>query len=458
MDVKINRSDVIWSYLGVIVSFTASVITLPIIIYFLSGDLLGLWYVFGSIGGITLLFDFGFTVTFARNITYCWSGARALEKTGITNDVSNEPDFIMMRDVLFTCKRIYLIISVVAYILLLTVGTGYIIHISSSIDGYSHIIAWLLYATGAFLNLYYNYYDSFLRGVGAVKQANQNRVYARITQLLAMVILLLSGCGILGLSIAYLLFGVVFRALGKYTFYKYKGIGDKLDQITSPVDKGVIKKLFTTIWYNAWRDGVVAISGYLVGQASVILCSMYLTLTETGMYSIGLQIANVVQSFSATLYVTYQPALQSNWVKGDKEKVKSLMLRIVKVYLLTYIIGVLGVITVGLPILRLIKPDVIISIPLMLAIFASCFILGYRDSFTSYFSCSNRLIYVRAFVLSSILCVVLAVILMQWGNMSVWGLVVAQIISQLIFNAWFWSLKAHRELNIRLVDFMKFTI
>ena len=441
-----------------IVSFTASVITLPIVIYFLDGDLLGLWYVFGSVGGITILFDFGFTVTFARNITYCWSGARKLEKTGTSRAVENEPDFEMMRDVLFTCRRVYLIISLAAYILLLSVGTFYIIHISSSIRGCTHIIAWVIFSTGAFLNLYYNYYDSFLRGVGAVKQANQNRVYARLAQLTTMIVLLFAGCGILGLSIANFIFGVVFRFLGKSSFYKYKGIGERLSKVSTPIDKVVIKRYFTTIWYNAWRDGVVALSVYLFGQASVILCSLYLSLTETGMYSIGLQIANVVQALSTTLYVTYQPSLQSNWVQGNKNEVKRLMLRIIKVYIASYFVGVIGVITVGIPLLRLIKPDVIVSTPLMLGIFASYFILGYRDSFTSYFSCTNRLIYVPAFIISSLACVMLSVALMQWGNMNVWGLVIAQIVSQLAFNAWYWSAKAHRELKICFNDIIQVKI
>ena len=129
MDVQVNRSDIIWSYLGIIVSFTASVITLPFVIYFLDGDMLGLWYVFNSVGAITVLFDFGFTVTFARNITYCWSGASKLEKRGQGGEILNEPDFYLMRNILFTCKRIYLILASTALFLMLTVGTAYIIHI-----------------------------------------------------------------------------------------------------------------------------------------------------------------------------------------------------------------------------------------------------------------------------------------------------------------------------------------
>lgn len=449
MAVKIDKGDIIWSYLGVIVSFTSSVISLPIVIHFLDGDMLGLWYVFGSVGAITILFDFGFTVTFARNITYCWSGATKLEKNGTTHDVAQETDFHMMRDVLYTCERIYLIISLACLFVLLTAGTAYIIYISSEIQGYSHLIAWIIFSISAFLNLYYNYYDSFLRGVGAVKQANINRVSARMVQLIFMVVFLLLGWGILGLSIAGLLFGVVFRYMGKHYFYKYQGIGERLKVITEPINKSVIKDLFKTVWYNAWRDGVVSLSVYLSGQASVILCSLYLSLTETGIYSIGLQIANVVAALAGTLYTTYQPAIQSNWISRDINEVRRIMIRIVTIYILTYLIGVIGILVAGLPILRLIKPDVIVSVPVMIGIFINLFIIGFRDCFTSYFSCTNRLIYVPAFIITSVSSVLLSVILLQFGGLKVWGLIIAPIVSQLLFNAWYWPSKAIKELGIK---------
>ena len=447
MIVDVNKRDIIWSYLSVITSFAASVITLPIIIYFLDGDILGLWYVFAAIGSITILFDFGFTVTFARNITYCWSGAKRLSKQGVSEEVSSETDFVMMRDILFTCKRIYLVIASIALVLLSTVGSLYIIHISKAIPGYTHIFAWLIYALAAFLNLYYNYFDSFLRGVGAVQRANQNRVYARVAQLIVMVVLLSLGSGILGLSIAYLVFGVVFRILGKSSFYNYQGIGEKLKTIQEPIRKHVIKDTFNTIWFNAWRDGVVSLSAYLSGQATVLLCSLYLSLTETGIYSIGMQIASVVLMLSSTLYVTYQPSLQSNLVQGNYTEVRRIMNLIKRVYILSFALGVLLVVTIGLPILRFIKPDVIIGVPVLMGLFLGQFMLGYRDCFTSYFSCTNRLIYMPAFIISSIACVLLAIVLMGIFKMGMWGLVIAQVVSQGAFNVWYWPAKAKKELK-----------
>lgn len=446
MDIKVSQSDVIWSYLGIIFSFAASVITLPMVIYFLDSETLGLWYVFAGIGSVTILFDFGFTVTFARNITYCWSGATKLKKEGIAGEVSAEPDYRMMKDILFTCKRIYLIISLFALILLVSIGTCYIIYLSKSIPGNTHIISWLIYAFSAFLNLYYNYFDSFLRGVGAVKKANQNRVYARSIQLLAIVFLLQIGWGILGLAIAYLSYGVVFRFLGKYYFYRFQGIGEKLREIKEPTEKSVMNKLFKTVWYNAWRDGMVSISIYLSGQVSVIICSFYLSLTDTGIYSIGLQIANVVGSLASTLYITYQPALQSNLIKNNLYEVRKIMSTILKVYILSFVIGVFGVMVFGLPLLKLIKPDVIIDSPLMLGILFCQFILNYRDCYTSYFSCTNRLIYMPSFLISSCTCVLLSIIFLQFYEMKIWGLIISQLASQIIFNAWYWPYKAHREL------------
>lgn len=37
---------------------------------------------------------------------------------------------------------------------------------------------------------------------------------------------------------------------------------------------------------------------------------------------------------------------------------------------------------------------------------------------------------------------------MGWFHYGVWGLIVAQIISQGIYNAWAWMVKAHKEMDL----------
>ena len=282
MQIRVTRADALWSYVGTIVSMGANFFMLPFLMYFLNADMLGLWYVFVSIGTITSLFDFGFAVTFSRNITYCWSGAAELKKEDVVFSQGGEPNYELMKDVLSTSKLIYAIISIIAFIFLITIGTWYVKYITKNISGNTPVISWLIYALAIFLNLYYGYYASFLRGVGAITQANKNTIYARAAHIIVMIVLLFLGTGIIGASAAYLTYGLVFRLLGKYHFYKYQGIGEKLSVIKVKTSLEKLKEVFLIVWHNAWRDGLIAICDYLCSQASVIICSIYLPLSDTG--------------------------------------------------------------------------------------------------------------------------------------------------------------------------------
>ena len=455
MQIRLKKSDVIWSYLGTILSMGANLLMLPVIIFYLDAEMLGLWYVFVSLGAIAALFDFGFSVTFARNITYCWSGADKLQKVDVSFAENNEPDYLLMKKVLRACKVVYLRLSASALFLLLTAGLVYIIYVSRHIDGFEHLIAWVVFAIAVFLNLYYGYYASFLRGVGAVGEANKNTVIARAAQILLTVVLLMLGLGIIGVCIAYLAYGTLFRVLGKWKFYRYQHIGESLGEVNQIVTKSDVQPLVGIVWHNAWRDGVISLSNYLSNQATVIICSLYLSLAETGVYSIGVQIAMAIAAISGTFYMASQPQLQSAYITHDVEKTRETMSVIVVSLVVLFILGVIAVVSIFLPLLRMVKPDAIVSVPILLGLCAYHLILQFRNCYTSYFSCSNRILYMKSFIMSAVLCIILSIVFtgrLHWG---VWGLIGAQILSQLIFNVWYWPVLAHREMQLSAFDMVR---
>ena len=455
MEVKLSKTDVIWSYIGTILSMGANLLMLPIIIYYLDADMLGIWYVFVSLGAIAALFDFGFAVTFARNITYCWSGADKLQKVDVSFAENNEPDYLLMKKVLRACKVVYLRLSASALFLLLTAGLVYIIYVSRHIDGFEHLIAWVIFAIAVFLNLYYGYYASFLRGVGAVGEANKNTVIARAAQILLTVILLMLGLGIIGVCIAYLAYGTLFRVLGKWKFYRYQHIGESLGEVNQKVTKSDVQPLVGIVWHNAWRDGVISLSNYLSNQATVIICSLYLSLAETGVYSIGVQIAMAIAAISGTFYMASQPQLQSAYITHDVEKTRETMSVIVVSLVVLFILGVIAVVSIFLPLLRMVKPDAIVSVPILLGLCAYHLILQFRNCYTSYFSCSNRILYMKSFIMSAVLCIILSIVFTGCLHWGVWGLIGAQILSQLIFNVWYWPVLAHREMQLSAFDMVR---
>lgn len=452
MKISINKRDLIWSYVGTIMSMGANLLMLPFLLYYLDDDMLGLWYIFASIGAIATLFDFGFAVTFARNITYCWSGARELKQENVSFVKNSEPDYALMKRVLATCKIIYGILSAAALVLLLSFGTAYISYVSREIDGPVPIIAWVIYATAAFLNLYYGYYASFLRGVGAVDQANKNTVYARGIQIILTVVLLAVGMGLIGACVAYLAYGTVFRLLGKHHFYQYQGIGDKLSQVTEKVSKQDLKDMFHIVWHNAWRDGAISVANYFCNQASTVICSMYLPLSQTGSYSLGVQIASAIAQIAGTMYNAYQPELQAAYVNGNKEKMRRMMSMIVMSFVYLFTFGTIAFTVVGLPLLRIIKPDTIVSASVLLLLCLYQFMLKFRNCYTSYFSCTNRIIYVNGFITSAILCVLLSFLMIGPLKLEVWGLIAAQIISQVVYNVWYWPMLAHKEMHLAAIE------
>ena len=452
MKINLSKQDILWSYIGTILSMGANLLMLPFLMIFLDENTLGLWYVFASIGAIATLFDFGFGVTFARNVTYAWAGARELKKEGAELAINSEPDYRLMKKVLKTCKIIYGIIAGSALLLLLTLGTGYVIFVSREINGYTYIIAWIIYAVAVFLNLYYGYYASFLRGVGNVAQANKNTVWARLLQIILMVVLLFMKFGLIGACVAYLSYGTLFRLLGKHYFYKYKGIGENLSKVKYEPSGDEIKEMISIVWHNAWRDGAISLCNYCCNQVSTLICSAYLSLAETGTYSIGVQIASAIATIAGTLYNTYQPELQVAYISADKDKMRKTMSMIVVSFVYLFFLGTASFCVIGIPFLKLIKPSAVVSIPILIGLCVYQFILKYRNCYTSYFSCTNRIIYVGGFTISAILCVGLSFVAIGPLNMGIWGLISAQIISQAVYNLWKWPSLGHKELGLSIKD------
>ncbi|MBR4196790.1 MAG: hypothetical protein IKQ95_08790 [Synergistaceae bacterium] len=446
MQIHITRADAFWSYAGTIISMGANFIILPFLMYFLDADMLGLWYVFTSIGTVSLLFDFGFAVTFARNITYCWSGAKELREEDVSFTDGGEPNFALMKDVLTTTRTVYAIIASAALVFLLTAGTLYIRSITKHIPGNVPVISWLIYAAAIFLNIYYGYYASFLRGVGAVARSQKNTLIARAAHIILAPVLLFFGTGIIGASAAYLAYGIVFRFLGKYHFYKYQGIGEKLSAVEAKTSFVKLRELFFIVWHNAWREGVISICDYLCSQASVIICSAYLPLSETGVYSIGVQVAAAITQISKTMYSAKQPELQNAYVISDFETLRRTMKSIVITFLCLFVLGTAGFVFAGRPLLRLVKPSAVVSVPVFLGISAYNIMLGFRDCHASYFSCTNRILYLKSYVISSVAGVILSFAAMGIFKAGVWGLIAAQIVSQCAYNVWHWPLKAYQEL------------
>lgn len=449
MKVRISRKDTILNLLGIVLSMGANFIVLPFILFFLSDNDVAIYYIFLSLSSIATLFDFGFSPSVARCMNYAYSGAVDLEAQGLNVEKREDPNFSLMKRVMISCKILYLIISSIALLIGSTLGTFYVYTITGDLFVNHYLVPWLLYLLAIFLNILFSYYNVFLRGVGAVSKINLASIVSKLVQITLCITFLFAGVGLLGVAIAYLVYGFLFRMISNFFFKRHNGIGLKLKAETAHFQKKDFQDILKKMWPNTWRDGLVTLSNYLVNQATTIIAPLFLSLSLTGIFSLATQLITAVATIASSILNANQPQLQSAYANEDIDLQKRTLSLCIVSYLLLFAIVLIGLIFAGLPILKLIKPSYEMDILVLLGVSLSLFVLYYRNLFCSYISCTNRLIYYKAFLISSFVCVASSYLLLRFTSLGVYSLIISQLGSQLLFNAWYWPIVVHKELSIK---------
>ena len=449
--ITIEKKDIFWSYAGNFFKIATNILLLPLILRYLSDDDLGLWYVFASISQIIVLLDFGFAPALARNIAYVWCGATELSRESINSENNqDDTDFVYFKVVLYTCKYIYLGLSILALLILLLPGYYYIRTLSS--EDYV-AFSWIIYSIGVFLNFLYCYYTSFLKGVGALAENNIVAVVSKFGQIIFTVFFLYNGYGLIGVSISYLLCGVITRFLSRYYFFKYEDIKQKISGIRIEDKYNKCKELFMIIWHNASRDGLVSLSDYLCTSANTLLCSSLLTLSVTGSYGLSMQIGNMIAGIASIPYGTYMPKMQEFAAKGIKEKYTRYFSMAISLYIISFIVLAIMVM-ICLPIISFFKKNIEIEGSLFIVILIYFFVYYFYKLCASFISTHNLVPYTKAYVISSLCAVLLSFIMTRYLDYGAWGLVIAPLIISVLYNAWKWPIEALRICNINLKQFV----
>ena len=164
MQIKARGRDVLWNYGGLFFRMAGQFFVLPLVLSLLDSEYVGLWYVFTAVSGFIVLFQASFDSTFARNVAYCWSGARSFSKNGLADEYGEGVDFGVLAALLGACRAVYFRISLLCFAGISTLGTLYVVSVSSALDPSTYIAAWALFCVSVFVNVHFSYWESMLRG------------------------------------------------------------------------------------------------------------------------------------------------------------------------------------------------------------------------------------------------------------------------------------------------------
>lgn len=453
--ISIKKKDIIWNYIGTFFNMGSNYIQLPFLLFFLDSDVLGLWYVLMSLSAISSLITFGFTPSFSRSIAYCWSGARNLAKEGKTEAICTaERDYHLLIKVISTCKLIYFSMACIATIILASAGTVYVYYISADIFNGNVLTGWILFLAAIFINLYYGYYSALLVGIGGIKENNQAITAANVFRVVLLAGLLAVKTSIAGACFSFLIYGFVLRVLCKHSFETKSSLNKIKKEKNIVITKYEIIDTFKALWHNAWRDGMVSVSDYVSTQAGTLICSTFLSLESTGIFSITSQIVVAVAKIARSIDNAHLPVLQSAFVNENKEKAKQTQCMCVSGYVITFTVGIIFMAVIGIPILKQIKPDFEINIWLYIGLAIYQFLISFRNCYAAYLSCTNRLWYWKSYIISSIICLGCEIMLFRFTRLNMWSIVIASIFSEIIYNSWHWMNLVNKELKLSIKDYL----
>lgn len=455
--IQIGRKDLYWNYAATFLKIASSALLLPFILRMMPPAMVSIWSIFMTITAFGGLLDMGFNSSFARNVTYVFSGVHSLKVKGYESISDGEPvvDYGLLKGVISAMRWFYFRIALVLFILLATLGTYYV-HYLLQVKHYQgdHLevyIAWTVLCLISTYSLFTLYYDSLLQGKGLVKRSKQIVIIGQAVYLIIAALLIMFGFGLIAIVSAQASSVLIIRWLSYRTFFT-KEIKQNINRVKPHSRKDVLK----VISPNALKIGGTSLGAFMVQKSSVFIGSLYLTLTVFASYSITMILIGVIAGL-ATIYTgTYQPKIAQLRVENNNRRIMELYLRGQVILLLTYLAGGAVLTFFGAWALQLIGSKTQLMPPSLIAVATLIAFLESNHSIaSSILLTKNEVPFFKAAILSGAGTILLLFLFFKLTNMGSLALLLAPGIAQLVYQNWKWPLEVHRELGIKQRDFFR---
>jgi O-antigen/teichoic acid export membrane protein len=338
---------------------------------------------------------------------------------------------------------------------MITCGTAYIYYISNSLVNRSIVIAWILYSIGGGVNIYFNYLILSLKSTGSIADSQQAVVISKIVQLTISSVGVISGGGLIALSVSYIISSFVMRIVARSKFYKHRNISKYLRKETLNVTRDEIIKTFKTLWFNAKKAGSVVIASTIMAQSGVLFCSAFIGINETAVYGLCVQLATVLFGVGQIFYQTNIAALTNAKVNGDKQKQQKIFSTAIVLLWCIVIIGILFLSFCGTWMLSLIGSNTQIQAPILLFV-CLYMLLEHNYSLSAhYISLSNIYPFVKSVVISAVFQLSAFLGLIIFTELRIWHILLINIVSRLFYISWKWPSECLKELGMTVFQLIQ---
>ena len=441
----IGKREIAWSYVGTAFMIGAGVILLPFILHKMPQETVGIWNIFQTITALVLLLDFGFRPTFARNISYIFSGVKSLQRNGVAHTTSEAAvDYSLLKGTLLAMKRFYRWMALAVFTLLATAGTAYFYYILQKYSGdrQDALIAWILLIAINCYNLYTFYYEALLTGKGYVKRAQQINMLGQAVYLALAIGLIYAGFGLTAIVASQLISTVIRRILTYRVFFT-----PELKANIESVEPQEPKAILSAISPNAIKIGLTQLGGFMVNKSAILIGSAFLTLEQVACYGITMQVMDILARCATVFYQSYLPKLAQCRAENDLNGLKRYYILCTGSLLAVYAVGSVAWIFLGNWALDIIQSQTHFVPTAMLMVMLLISTLEHNHAVSAGFiMADNKIPFFIPSLISGAATVLLLWIFLSPLQMGIWGLILAPGIAQLAYQNWKWPSVVIKEL------------
>ena len=444
----IGKKDIIWSYVATIFRVGAGIILWPFILSQMSAETVGIWNVMITIMGFVALLDFGFQPSFARNISYIFSGVTKLQKVGIQTAVSDgNINFSLLKGTLNAMRNFYRWMALGVFVILGIAGTAYFYYILQKYSGdrTDAMIAWILLIAINSYNVYTLYYNALLLGKGYIRRERQIMILSQCVYLSLAIVLIYAGYGLTAIVSSQAVSIILQRILSYRVFFT-----KELKQQLLHTEADETKDILRAISPNAVKVGLTQLGGFCVTKSALLIGSAFLTLEETACYGITLHIIDILARCSTVYYQSITPKIAQSRANKDVIKLKYYFVCSIGILVATFLLGGAAIAFLGNWGLNMIGSETKFLPTIMLCVMLLVYLLETNHSIAAGFiSADNRIPFFIPSLLSGLGTVVLLWLFLSIFKWGVWGMILSQGIAQLVYQNWKWPSMVIKELNIR---------
>ena len=390
-------------------------------------------------------------LNFIRSLAFVQGGAKEedlfdLRKRSINNSSKEIKD--LTHKVIATIHRSGIYAAIFVFFLLLIFGSLALIFPISLMDNpRSGWIAWYFFIIISSFVTYAGNYAYYIQGFGEVALYRRWEGFVTLISIIAGIISLLYGYGILGLIVAQhsiFALGIIGR---RYLALKVLN-KNEIELKTKLYDR----KIFLIIWSKTWRTtlGVFFHSG-IFRLTPIFFAQLNPNTIIMASFGLTFKLMTTIVDFSKAPFYSKLPYLAKEFTLDKKKGLKLIQKRFFY-SLILFVFSVIIVGTFGNKILNLLGSNTQLYSNVFWVIFGLAFFVErYSAMHLNIYTLSNHIIWHRMYFISGLIYIFLIIVLYKiFGELS---FPISLLLSELIFSSWY---SCRHSLELFNISFIKF--